>query len=36
MGSVKAVLTGKFKAIQLYLKKKEKHQTNNLTLLLNN
>ena len=32
--AVKAVLRGKFKAIQSYLKKKEKHQTDNLTLLL--
>ena len=32
--AVKAVLRGKFKAIQSYLKKQEKHQTDNLTLLL--
>ena len=30
--SVKAVLTGRFMAIQAYLKKQEKHQINNLTL----
>ena len=30
----KAVLTGKFIAIQSYLKKQEKHQINNLTLHL--
>ena len=32
--SVKAVLRGRFKAIQAYLKKQEKHQTNNLSLHL--
>ena len=31
-GSVKAVLRGRFIAIQAYLKKQEKNQTNNLTL----
>ena len=31
---VKAVLRGKFKAIQAYLKKQEKSQVNNLTLHL--
>ena len=31
---VKAVLRGKFIAIQAYLKKQEKHQINNLTLHL--
>ena len=31
---MKAVLRGKFKAIQSYLKKQEKHQTDNLTLHL--
>ena len=31
---VKAVLRGRFKAIQAYLKKQEKHQTNNLSLHL--
>ena len=30
--SVKAVLRGRFVAIQAYLKKQEKHQINNLTL----
>ena len=30
-GSVKAVLRGRFVAIQAYLKKQEKSQTNNLT-----
>ena len=30
--SVKAVLRGKFKTIQAYLKKEEKNQRNNLTL----
>ena len=30
-GSVKAVLRGRFIAIQAYLKKQEKHQINNLT-----
>ena len=30
----KAVLRGKFRAIQSYLKKQEKHQTDNLTLHL--
>ena len=33
-GGVKAVLKGRFKAIQAYLKKKEKNQRNNLTLHL--
>ena len=32
--SVKAVLRGRFIAIQAYLKKQEKSQTNNLTLHL--
>ena len=32
--TVKAVLIGKFKAIQAYLKKQEKSQINNLTLYL--
>ena len=32
--SVKAVLRGRFTAIQAYLKKEEKHQINNLTLHL--
>ena len=32
--AAKAVLRGKFIAIQSYLKKQEKHQTDNLTLLL--
>ena len=32
--SVKAVLRGRFKAIQAYLKKQEKDQINNLTLYL--
>ena len=32
--SVKAVLRGRFIAIQVYLKKQEKNQINNLTLLL--
>ena len=32
--SVKAVLRGRFIAKQAYLKKQEKHQTNNLTLHL--
>ena len=32
--SVKAVLRGKFTAMQAYLKKKEKNQRNNLTLHL--
>ena len=32
--SVKTVLRGRFIAIQAYLKKQEKHQINNLTLLL--
>ena len=31
--SVKAVLRGRFIAIQAYLKKQEKHQINNLTLI---
>ena len=34
--AAKAVLRGKFIAIQSYLKKHEKHQTDNLTLHLNN
>ena len=34
MGHLKAVLKGKFIAIQAYLKKKEKSQINNLTLHL--
>ena len=33
--SVKAVLRGRFLAIQAYLKKQEKNQINNLTLHLN-
>ena len=33
-GTVKAVLRGKFIAIQAYLKKQEKSQINNLTLHL--
>ena len=32
--SVKAVLSGRFIAIQVDLKKQEKHQINNLTLYL--
>ena len=32
--SVKAVLSGRFRAIQAYLKKQEKSQINNLTLHL--
>ena len=32
--SVKAVLRGRFIAIQIYLKKQKKHQINNLTLHL--
>ena len=32
--TIKAVLTGKFTAIQVYLKKQEKSQINNLTLHL--
>ena len=32
--SVKAVLRGRFIAIQAYLKKEEKNQVNNLTLYL--
>ena len=32
--SVKAVLTGRFIALQAYLKKQEKNQINNLTLHL--
>ena len=32
--SVKAVLRGRFIAVQAYLKKQEKHQVNNLTLHL--
>ena len=34
--TIKAVLRGKFIAIQAYLKKQEKSQINNLTLHLNN
>ena len=34
--SVKAVLRGKFIAIQAYLKKQEKSQINNITLHLSN
>ena len=34
-GSVKAVLRGRFIAIQAYLKKQEKNQINNLTFHLN-
>ena len=34
MGSLKAVLRGRFIAIQAYLKKQEKNQINNLTLHL--
>ena len=34
MGCRKAVLRGKFIAIQPYLKKQEKHQINNITLHL--
>ena len=34
MGCSKAVLRGKFIAIQSYLKKQEKHQIDNLTLYL--
>ena len=34
--TVKAVLRGRFIAIQAYLKKQEKSQINNLTLYLNN
>ena len=34
MGPAKAVLRGKFRAIQLHLKKQEKSQTNNLNLYL--
>ena len=34
LDSVKAVLRGRFIAIQAYLKKQEKHQINNLTLHL--
>ena len=32
--AAKAVLTGKFRAVQAYLKKQEKSQINNLTLHL--
>ena len=32
--SIKAVLTGRFIAVQAYLKKQEKNQINNLTLHL--
>ena len=35
MDAAKAVLKGKFIAIQSYLKKREKSQINNLTLHLN-
>ena len=34
MGTAKAVLRGKFIAIQSYLKKQEKHRIDNLTLHL--
>ena len=34
MDTVKAVLTGRFIALQAYLKKQEKSQINNLTLHL--
>ena len=34
MGAAKAVLRGKFIAIQSYLKKQEKHQIDNITLYL--
>ena len=34
MDTVKAVLRGRFKAIQAYLKKQEKSQINNLTIHL--
>ena len=34
MGCTKAVLTGKFMAIQFYFKEQEKHQINSLTLHL--
>ena len=34
MGHVKAVLKGRFTAMQAYLKKQEKNQINNLTLHL--
>ena len=34
--AAKAVLTGKFIAIQFYLKKKENHQIDNLTLHIKN
>ena len=34
MGFSKSVLRGRLIAIQVYLKKQEKHQTNNLTLYL--
>ena len=34
MDAAKAVLRGKFIAIQSYLKKQEKHQIDNLTLCL--
>ena len=33
-GAAKAILRGKFIAIQFYLKKQEKHQIDNLTLHL--
>ena len=36
MDAAKAVLRGKFIAIQSYFKKHEKHRTDNLTLHLNN
>ena len=34
--SIKAMLRGRFIAIQAYLKKQEKHQINNLTLHISN
>jgi len=34
MGLVKAVQRGRFIAIEVYLKKQQKHQINNLTLHL--
>ena len=34
LDTVKAVLSGRFKAVQAYLKKQEKSQINNLTLYL--
>ena len=36
MDAAKAVLRGKFIAVQSYFKKHEKHRTDNLTLHLNN